>query len=132
MCSWQLVQRNSNYLSESLRDPTGVLPIRQQKVDALQSSFRLIQALHFSMLFMLYVGAKIMQINNEVQKWKYKASILNNTTTLFFFGMYPSYSKTTVYTYKLWQDHNLIYPSYGSIITCRYLLSLMRLTGSPS
>ena len=84
MCSWQLVRRNSNYLSESLRDSTGVLPIRQQKVNALQSSFRLIQKLHFSLLSMLYIGAKIMQINNKVQKSKYKASILNNTANLVF------------------------------------------------
>ena len=34
MCSWQLVGRNSNYLSELLRDSTEVLPIRQQKVNA--------------------------------------------------------------------------------------------------
>ena len=74
----------SIYLFESLRDSTGVLPIRQQKVNTLQSSFRLIQTLHFSLLFMLYIGAKMMQINNKVQKWKYKASILNNTATLVF------------------------------------------------
>ena len=58
----------ANYFSEVLRDSTGVLPIRRQKVNALQSSFRLIQALHFSVLFMLYIGAKMMQINNKVQK----------------------------------------------------------------
>ena len=140
MCSWQLVRRN--YLFESLRDSTGVLPIRRQKVNALQSSFRLIQTLHFSLLFMLYIGAKMMQIN-KVQKWKYKASVLDNTAILVFLGMYPSYGKTRVWyalvmaksqldTYKLWQNHNLIYPSYGNTITCRYPLSSMRLTDSPS
>ena len=54
-----------------------------------------------------------------------------------------SYGKTTVWyalvmaksqldTYKLWQNHNLIYPSYGNTIKCRYPLSSMRLTDSPS
>ena len=35
-------------------------------------------------------------------------------------------------TYKLWQNHNLIYPSYGNTITYRYPLSSIRLTDSPS
>ena len=62
---------------------------------------------------------------------------------LSFLGMYPSYGKTTVWyalvmaksqpdTYKIWQNHNLIYPSYGNTLTCRYPLSSMRLTDSPS
>ena len=62
---------------------------------------------------------------------------------LSFLGMYPSYGKTTVWyalvmaksqldTYKLWQNHNLIYPSYGNTITCRYPLSSMKLTDFPS
>ena len=55
-------------LSESLKDSTGGLPIRQEKVNALQTSFRLIPVLHFSLLFILYIGAKMMQINNKLQK----------------------------------------------------------------
>ena len=62
---------------------------------------------------------------------------------LSFLGMYPSYGKTTVWyalvmaksqldTYKLWQNHNLIYPSYGNTITCRYPLSSLSLTDVPS
>ena len=142
MCSWQLVRRNSNYLSESLRESTGVLPIRQQKVNALQSSFRLIQTLHFSLLFMLYIGAKMMQVSSKVQKWKYKASILNNAATLVFWVYTLVMAKPLWYalvmaksqlgTYKLWQNHNLIYPSYGNTITCRCSLSSMSLTDSPS
>ena len=79
-----MVLRNNNYLSESLRDTTGVLPIRQQKINALQSSFRLIPMLHFLLSFIVYIGAKMMQINNKLQKWKYKASVLNKTATLVF------------------------------------------------
>ena len=131
MCSSQLVQRNTSYLSESLRDSIGVLPIRQ-KVDVLQSSFSQVQTLHFLLLFMLYIGAKMMQINNKVQKWKYKASILNNTATLVFWVCILVMAKPKLDTYKLWQNHNLIYPSYGNTITCRYPLSSMRLTDSPS
>ena len=133
MCSWQLVRRNSNYLSESLRDSTGVLPIRQQKVNASQSPIRLIQTLHFSLLFMLYIGAKMMQVSSKVQKWKYKASILNNAATLVFWVYTLVMAKPLWYalvmaksqlgTYKLWQNHNLIYPSYGNTITCRHPLS---------
>ena len=131
MCSWQLVWRNSNYLFESPRDSPGVLPIIQQKVNASQSSFRLIQIVHFSLLFMLYIGVKMMQINNKKQKWKYKASILNNTATLVFWVCILVMAKPKLDTYKLWQNHNLIYPSYGNTITCRYPLSSMRLTDSP-
>ena len=132
MCSWQLVRRNSNYLSESPRDSPGVLPIRRQKVNALQSSFRLIQTLHFSLLSMLYIGVKIIQINNREQKWKYKASILNNTATLVFWVCILVMTKPKLDKYKLWQNHNLMYPSYGNTITCRYLLSSIRLSDSPS
>ena len=38
-----------------------------------------------------------MQMNNKLQKWKYKASVLNNTANLVFLGMYPSYDKTTTW-----------------------------------
>ena len=51
-----------------------------QKINALQSSFRLIPTLHFSLLFILYIDAKMMQINNKLQK----SSILNNTAALLF------------------------------------------------
>ena len=61
---------------------------------------------------------------------------------LSFLSMYPSYSKTTVWyalvmaksqldPYKLWQNHNLIYPSYGNTVTSRYPLISMKLTDSP-
>ena len=58
---------------------------------------------------------------------------------LSFLGMYPSYGKSTVWsaksqpdTHKLCQNHNLIYPSDGNTIACRYPLSSVRLTDSPS
>ena len=124
-----MVWRNRNYLSGSLRDSTGVLPIRQEKVNASQSPIRLIQTLHFSLLFMLYIGAKMMQVSSKVQKWKYKASILNNAFWVYTLVMAKPLwyalvmAKSQLGTYKLWQNHNLIFPSYGNTITCRHPLS---------
>ena len=65
MCSWfgEIVTVYLNH-----RDSTGVLPIRRQKVKTFQSSFRLIPALYFSMLFILYIGAEMIQIHNKLQK----------------------------------------------------------------
>ena len=68
---------------------------------------------------------------------------LEQYSYLKFLGMHPSYGKTTVSfalvmaksqldTYKLRQNHNLIYRSYGNTITCRYPLSSMRLRDCPS
>ena len=106
----QLVWKNSNCLSEWRRDSTGVLPIRRQKVKTFQSSFRLIPALYFSLLFILYIGAEMIQINNKLQKWKDNISF-KQYSYLSFLGIYRSYGKTP---------------------TCGYLLRLIRLTDSAS